>query len=338
VQARDGFVGIVWSATASQFDDLVAIEVPEFAGVTEQVQIGVLSRSANPTAALRFARYLAGRNAGQEVFARHHFDTIPDADVWEETPELTVDAGAMLEPAIAGVLTAFQQREGVRINTSYAGCGLLVTKMRNLKAGKGDGRFPDAYVSCDVSFQERVQQWFDAADAILENDIVIVVARGNPKEVRSLSDLTRSDLRIGLPHPQNSALGELIDTMLMQLGLHSAVYQPGWQDRIVHSDAAHTLVNQLRSRALDVAVVGRSNARSAPQNAEHLEVIDLDVAGALATQTFAIARDSQHKYLLRRLLAALVAPANAERAQAIGFRFIYGKGTDGQRDPGPARP
>lgn len=339
VQTGDGYVGIVWREVAAQFPDLVAIPVPEFDGVKETVQIGVLTQSTNPTAALRFARFLAGvsperdeqgavppgQEAGLDIFARHHYETVKDADVWTERPELYVSSGAMLEPAISGVVKAFEVREGAIIHTNYKGCGLLVTEMRNLKAANGR-HFPDAYVSCDISFHDRVEQWFEDYAKILENDMVIIVPKGNPRGVKSLEDLKRPELRVGVPHPQNSALGELIDRLLMKLGLHEQIYGPGWQERVTHSDAAHTLVNQLRSGALDVAIVGRSNAKSAPQNpALYLDIIDIDVPGALATQTYAVGKDSHHKYLMRRLFAAIVAPANAERAQAIGFRYIYGK-------------
>ena len=43
----------------------------------------------NPAAALRFARFLAARDRGLPVFAKHHFTPVPDAiyrfvDVWKQ--------------------------------------------------------------------------------------------------------------------------------------------------------------------------------------------------------------------------------------------------------------
>jgi molybdate transport system substrate-binding protein len=333
LQVRDDHVGVVWTAVARHFG-LVAIEVPEFKDVTEQVQVGVLARSTNPTAALRFARFLSAKNKGGEFFQKHHFDTPADADTWEwnkdlrTDAELFIDAGAMLEPALKDGFAAFESREGIRITPTYMGCGLLVSKMKATRQGEDRRHFPDVYVSCDVSFHNQVRDWFETAQVVLENDMVIIVPRGNPKNVQSLNDLTRPDLRVGLPDPHNSALGNLIDNLLKQLGLHDRI-KPA-----EYSDAAHTLVYQLRVGALDVAVVGRSNALSAPQSAENLDVIDIKVAGALAVQTFAASKDSRHKQLTRRLFDALfTGPDAASRVQAVGFRYVYGR-RDGNRDPG----
>jgi ABC-type molybdate transport system substrate-binding protein len=332
LQISDDYVGVVWSAVAKHFG-LVAIEVPEFQGVTEQVQVGVLARSRNPTAALRFARFLAAENKGGQHFRKHHFDTPSDADSWEwnqhlgTDAELFIDAGAMLEPALKDVFAAFESREGVRITPTYMGCGLLVSKMKAIRSSENPRHFPDVYVSCDLSFHEQVRDWFETARVVLENDMVLIVPKGNPKGIESLNDLTRSDLRVGLPDPQNSALGNLIDRLLQKLGLHDRI-KPA-----EYSDAAHTLVYQLRIGALDVAVVGRSNAVSAPQSAEQLDVIEIKVAGALAVQTFATSKDSKHKQLVRRLFEALFTGPDVEaRVKAVGFRYVYGQ-RDGNREP-----
>jgi ABC-type molybdate transport system substrate-binding protein len=325
VRLRPNTIGVVWSGVAAQFPGLEAVAAPEFAGAAERLQVGVLARSEHPTAALQLARYLTARDRGLVAFQRHGFEPVHDADVWEEYPTVRLDAGAMLKPGLEDVLQWFAWREGVRIDTSYAGCGLLVAQMKGIKGGKAPGHFPDAYFACDVTFLDQVRQWFDAAVTVSRNDIVLIVPRGNPRHVRSLRDLARTDLRVGLPHPTNSALGKLTDDLLRKLGLHGQVYAADRKHAVEHTDAAHTLVNQMRAGALDLAVVYRSNARSAPQTAgKVLDVIDLNLPEALATQPFAVARDSSHKYLMKRLLQAVVSPRSAARFRSLGFHWAYG--------------
>jgi molybdenum ABC transporter molybdate-binding protein len=324
VAMKEGYVGLVWSPIARQFKDLAIVPLPVSSHATEHIVIGVLAKASNPTVALHFARYVTARDRGQTIFAKYDFDTIPDADFWEEVPQIHLSAGAMLEPGIRDVLSAFQEREGVRIDTSYAGCGLLVSQMESIQRGQKPGHFPDAYVSCDISFTEKVRPWFDAARIILENDLVLITPPGNPRNIKSLDDLKRTDLgKIGLPHPRNSAIGKITYDLLLKLHFSEEALDPGVNRRIVHADAAHTLVNQMRSGALDVAVVARSNARSMPDADKHLEVIDIDVPGALATQTYSIARNSRHHYLMERLFRALMAPASLERFRDLGFRVKY---------------
>lgn len=322
VRVREHFAGIVWSGTAEQTEGLHIIPVPELSELSEPLQLAVLSKAQEPTAALRLARFLSAADRGGVVFKKHHFEPIPYADRWEETPTLHLSAGAMLVPGIDDAVKAFARREGVTIQTTYAGCGVLVGQMKAIKKGQNATHFPDAYFACDQSFLTDVQPWFEAGTLVARNKMVLIVPKGNPEHIQSLADLTRSSLRVGLAHPVNSALGALTDQLLRKLGLHDEVYSKSRAQPIVHTDAAHILVNQMRTGALDVAVVYQSNVLSTPNNRDYLDVIDLDLAEAIASQPFALAKDSPHKYLMRRLLQALVTPASAARFRALGFQWM----------------
>jgi ABC-type molybdate transport system substrate-binding protein len=149
----------------------------------------------------------------------------------------------MLKPGIDDLVKSFSNREGVLINTIYAGCGIHVAEMKALKKGQPTPHvFPDAYFACDVSFMKQVQEWFEASKIISRNDMVLVVPKGNPKKIKSLEDLAQADLKIGLGHPKNSALGALTDDLLKKLRLHTRVYANDRKYPIVHKDAGHDLV------------------------------------------------------------------------------------------------
>ncbi|MCI0376462.1 MAG: substrate-binding domain-containing protein [Gemmataceae bacterium] len=322
VRTQDMSAGIVWSANAAQFAGLAVLTPPEFQGYTEKMQIGVLAKSVQPTAALHLARFLSARDKGGLVFQKHHYDSLEDADAWEDRPTLHLSAGAMLQPALKPALDAFSKREGVTVTTNYAGCGLLVSQMKAIQAGKASSHFPDAYFACDESFLQEVQQWFEPGKVVASNDMALVVPKGNPKTIAGLEALTRPGLRVGLAHPQNSALGKLTDDMLRRLGLHDDVYADERSKPVVHADAAHLLVNQMRAGALDVAIVYRSNVQSTPNSADHLEIVELKLPDAVARQPFAVAHASRHKHLMQRFLQAVCAPENRSHMQSLGFECI----------------
>jgi len=315
---------VVWDATARMFD-IESIDAPALAQKTlEQVTLGVVASGRHPTRALHFARYLAARDRGQLAFHKHSLEPLEDADVWEDRPELVLMCGAMLKPAVDDLLKQFGEREGAEIKTSYAGCGLLVAQMKAMKKGDALGtHFPDAYFACDVSFMGMVQPWFEAAKDISRNDMVLVVAKGNPHRVRSIGDLARDDLRVGLAHPVNSALGALTDDLLKKLGLHDKVYAATRKHPVVHADAGHAVVNQLRTGALDLVVVYRSNVLSYPENPKkYLEIVEMNLPEAIAVQPYAVANGSRHKHLMRRLLEAILAPESRNRFRDVGFQWI----------------
>jgi molybdenum ABC transporter molybdate-binding protein len=320
---------VVWDATARQFD-LEPVEVPVFREQTvEPAAIGVLAGSRQPTAALHFARYLTARDRGEPVFNKHHLEPLDDADLWVERPTLKFMSGAMLKPAVDDLLKDFQAREGVEITTIYAGCGIHVAQMKAMQQkAEATTQFPDAYFACDVSFMSQVQQWFEASRTISRNDMVLAVAKGNPKGVKSASDLARPELRVGLAHPQNSALGALTDDLLKKLGLHEKVYGAKRSQPIVHTDAGHMLVNQLRAGALDLTVVYRSNILSAGETTNYVEIVEMNLPEAVAIQPYAVAKGSNHKYLMRRLLEAILTPASKAHFVKSGFQWVA-------KDPAP---
>lgn len=315
---------LVWDAAAKQFG-LEYVEPPVFLEkATEQIQIGVSTGTARPTAALHFARYLTSADRGQPAFARHFFQPLEDADAWEDRPQLVLMAGSMLKPAIDEQIQEFAAREGVDISTIYAGCGIHVAQMKAMKRGEAVPlRFPDAYLACDCLFMDMVQQWFEAGHKIARNDMVLAVAAGNPHRVRSAEDLARPELRVGLAHPQNSALGALTDRLLKTIGLHERVYRKERRYPVVHADVGHDLVNKLRVGALDLAIVYRSNVMSHRKTGQHeLEIVEMNLPEAIAIQPYSVAQNSRHRYLMRRLLEKFLSPESQQRFTEVGFHWI----------------
>lgn len=306
--------GIVWDATARQFD-LPLIEVPALTAMREQITLGVLQRTHSPQQALHFARYLAARDKGLEQFHRYHFTPAPAADRWAEVPEVNLMIGAMLRPGVEPVLKQFEKREGVQITAVYNGCGILVAQMKS-------GQMPDAYFACDQSFLDQVAEEFLPSVTLTENDMVILVAKGNPRQVHRLDDLLKPELRVGLADPQKSALGWLAHRLLQRQGLAEKLQYS--QNLKVESATGDYLVNQILTDALDAVIVYRSNAQNNPDVlGKRLDLIEIEAPRKAAVQPFAIAKRSPHQQLLRRLLAMVTAADSRQRFEALGFRWDF---------------
>jgi molybdate transport system substrate-binding protein len=300
--------GLVWDATVRQTPQLEAVNLPVFADVHALVAVGVLTTSEQPTAALRFARYLAARDKGLPLFQRDGYEPV-EGDPWAKTPELRIFSGAMLRPAIDDTIDEFEKREGVRVTRVYNGCGILVGQM------KTDGKSPDAYFACDLSFMKQVHDLFLEAVPVSTNQLVILVPKGNPHQIHSLNDLGKPGLRIGVGHEKQCALGALTQETLKQGGVHDAVME----NVKVQSPTGDLLVNQLRAGSLDAVIAYVSNATEA---ANELEAIAIqDIPCAVAVQPVAVGRDSTYKQLTARLLDALRSPESRQRFEAHGFHW-----------------
>lgn len=296
--------GIVWDATARQYPELVIVETPPFIGVTETVAVGVIRASRQPAAALRFARYLAACDRGSPIFAQHHY-TAAGGDAWAATPDLVLFSGAMLRPGVEKTLREFEAREGVRIATVYNGCGILTAQMRA-------GERPDAYFSCDTSFMKSVADlYFDPVD-VVDNDLMLIVPKGNPKNIRAPDDLLQPGLRVGLPHHDKSAMGNIAWKMLVALDLYDKL----GANLKVESPTGDFLINQLRTGSLDAIIACRSNLTGVR---EHLEGIRIDHPLARMTQPYAVGRNSRYPQLMARLRDAIVSAESRQRFESAGF-------------------
>lgn len=298
---------VVWDATVRQFPRLqLAAPLP---ASPEQAHALVLTVSAQPTASLRFARWLAAPDKGGAVFKAAGFDLPVGNDAWSDRPELVLYSGGVNRLAIEPLLRRFAEREAIELTTVFNGCGILCASMQAMLQSKHP-RFPDAYYACDLCFVPPVAAQFPEAVLLTETDIGIVVPKDNPRGIKTLADLARPGLRLGLCNAQQSTLGYMTGGLLRATGLEAAVRR----NVVVEVPTADFLINQMRAGALDAALVYRVNAL--PQ-AAHLTFVPIAHPGAKAVQPFAIWKDSPRRQLAGRLLDFL--RANHTEFAAAGF-------------------
>ncbi|HEX8913709.1 MAG TPA: substrate-binding domain-containing protein, partial [Humisphaera sp.] len=308
VQIGSVDAAFVWDALVNQSPDaLEAVPAPEFADTSATVSAAVLKTSPDPTAALRFLRYLSAADKGLAEFRAAGFTPVAAADPWDASPTVTLFAGSMLRPAVEETVKAFEAREGVRVTRVYNGCGILVAQMK--AAGS-----PDAYFACDVSFMSQVKDLFLDPVDVSVNQLVILVPKANPKGIASLRDLATKDVKIGVGHEKQCALGALTEETLKQ----GKLYEQVRRNVRVESPTGDLLVNQLLAGSLDAVVAYVSNATG---HADELTAIKIDIPCALAVQPMAVAKESKHKQLTARLMGAIRTAESKDRFEAWGFRW-----------------
>jgi molybdenum ABC transporter molybdate-binding protein len=303
--------GIVWDALVRQTPDLQTVPAPVLENAVADLSVCVTVRALQPSAALRFARYLTAPERGLKQFIANGY-TPAHGDRWAETPELTVFAGAMLRPAIDETITAFEEREGAKVTRVYNGCGILVGQM---KTSRSTG--PDAYFACDRCFLDQVQDRFGPATTVSGNQLVILVHKGNPHKIRRLADLAKRGLRVGVGHEKQCAMGVLTQQTLRE----DRSLDPVMKNVKVQSPTGDLLVNQMLAGSLDAVVAYISNAAG---HADRLEAIPIDIPCAFADQPFAIAKDSAYKNLAGRLLESILSRQSRERFAEYGFTWKAG--------------
>ncbi len=298
--------GFIWDANLAQYPELEEVAVPELKGLRSAVPVAVVRATQQPSAALRFARFLASSDEGLPEFASAGY-AIADGDTWVENPELKLQAGAMLRPAIQQTIEEFERREGVRVFTKYAGCGILVSGMRA-------GDKPDAFFACDQSFMEQVHDLFLDGEDISRNHLVIVVKKGNPFGIHNLDDLATKNVRVGVGNEKQCALGVLTDRAFEEGKVKSKVMQ----NVRVWKPTGDQLITDMLAGSLDAVVAYVSNMAG---HEDELEALPIKVACAEAVQPVAIGKGSTQKHLTGRLLEAIRSQQSRERFEKLGFTW-----------------
>lgn len=300
-------VGIVYDAVLYPFPKLEFVSIPELEPANSQIALGVLECSRQPAAALHFARYVTAADRGLEQYADQGF-TVSEGDKWADVPELSVYAGSMLRPAIEDTVVAFEQREGVKVSRVYNGCGILVAQMKA-------GQHPDAYFACDTEFMNQVTDLFAESVNVSQNELVIVVQKGNPHNIAGLKDLGREGLRVGVGHEKQCAMGWITQNTFKEGGIQAEVMA----NVTVQSPTGDMLVNQMLTGSLDAAVVYLSNAAGAGDKLDAVAIRDIDCS--TATQPWAVAQESKYPNLAKRLFEQICSAESQEIFAAEGFRW-----------------
>ncbi len=313
---------VVWDSTLAMpeyRDELKAVSIPELDADPNLISVAVLRSSTDPTAALRFARFLTARDRGLKIFEK--FGTRPvEGDVWAETPEVSFFCGAVNRRAVEKIIADFQTREGVVVNTEYNGCGTLTSQMKVIANQSTELGFPDVYMACDRYYLENVKDWFQDDIDVSDVEMVIAVPKGS-KAVSSLADLVRPGIRVAIGQPDQCTIGALSRRMLESEDLYQKLKEKQKADGeiVVEKISSALLVPDVIAGHVDAALVYITDVLP---NADDIDVIRVTTTQNLAVQPFSIARTSDHKYLARRLFRRIA--ESSEAFESAGFHFRLG--------------
>jgi len=311
--ANDVVVGgadaaIVYDAVLHTYPDLEFVEIDELIPTLSQISVGVIRSTKQPADALHFARFLSAADRGLKRYAEYGF-RVAGGDQWSDVPQLRLFAGSMLRPAIEDTIAAFEKREGVVIDTVYNGCGILVAQMKS-------GQVPDAYFACDKEFMEQVPELFPTPIDVSQNELVIAVQKGNPHQIATLSDLTKKGLRVGVGHEKQCAMGWLTQNTFREGGIQQEVME----NVTVQSPTGDMLVNQMRSGALDAAVVYLSNTAGSGDVLDAVRIQGLECS--IAVQPYAVSPHSENGQTASRLFEQICKAESKEAFTAEGFGWV----------------
>ncbi|MDF1551992.1 MAG: molybdate ABC transporter substrate-binding protein [Deferrisomatales bacterium] len=143
----------------------------------------------------------------------------PQAGKWAGR-QVRVFAGSAIQPALVEAAHLFQEQTGAEVLLHFGGSGAMLSQIA--LTGLGDIYLPG---SSDFMVRAREQGTVEPDTEVRLAYLLpaLLVAKGNPKQVRGLADLARPDLRVGLARPDTVCVGLYGVEALEGRGLGAAV-------------------------------------------------------------------------------------------------------------------
>ncbi|MCK4999195.1 MAG: substrate-binding domain-containing protein [Anaerohalosphaera sp.] len=140
----------------------------------------------------------------------------------------------------------FKAQTGIEVVTTSAGSEDFLPLIK--AASKGD-----ILISHDpyLDYVKDAEAYFDHAQVGFVAP-VLVVQKQNPKQLKSIDDLTTAGLRVALSNPQYSTCGEMVFELLERKGIKEAVLA-NVENRLTKGH--HVLGTYLKTDAIDAAIM-----------------------------------------------------------------------------------
>lgn len=216
-----------------------------------RVTIATLKSSENLQAAGAFAEFVASQE-NQKVWAGFGFsDVIPSRPhpALRAGPPgvLFVHCAAGMRLPVRAMADAFEKRRGVHVQLSYDGSNRLLGQIKLTQKG-------DIYIAGDADYIEMAAEagLVASSGTICYFVPVIMIHKGNPKNLRDLPDLTKPGLRIGQGDGKAAAVGRLMPRLLELNG----VDRQAWSRNVVmETSTVNELGIGIKLGTLDAVVV-----------------------------------------------------------------------------------
>jgi len=259
---------------------------------------------------LAFGVIGAGCRPGQESpTARRAGGEAPAASQPAETPRLLLYCGAGIRPAADEIVKAFEKERGVTVECDYDGGERLLSRIK--LSGLGD-----VYMPGDVHYVEQAaEQGLVASHKNACYFIpVILVQKGNPKNIHSLADLTRPGIDVGLGNPEACAIGRKSVKIFEKNNISQDDLKPNVK---FQSLTVNDLGNHIKLDRLDAVIVWDAMAA---YFAEDGDVVPIPPEqNVISTVAAGVLRASEHPELAGRLVDFIA----SERGRAIFRKHHY---------------
>lgn len=173
-------------------------------------------------------------------------DNIPDLFGDITDPQLVIFFAGNQFMCVDELIAAFKQQhpQYQRVFAETLPPGILAKQIIGGSITIGNMRIthkPDVYTA-GKSRTDQMPQYFSRTEPYAYNKLAIMIQKGNPKNIKSLKDLGRDDVRVSMPNPEWEGVGQRIEAAYVKAGgeaLRQAIMKKKVNDSTTYLTTIH---------------------------------------------------------------------------------------------------
>jgi len=166
----------------------------------------------------------------------------------ESSGTITVFCGSASKPPVEEASRAFREKTGIEVYLNFGGSGTMLSQIELSQSG-------DVYIPGSQDYMAKAERR-EAIDPASVQKIaylipVITVSKDNPKNIRSLSDLARPGIKVGIGSPAAVCLG----LYAVEIFEHNNLLEDISRNIVVHAESCEKVATLITLKSVD-AVIG----------------------------------------------------------------------------------
>ncbi|MFS8082212.1 MAG: molybdate ABC transporter substrate-binding protein, partial [Ginsengibacter sp.] len=256
-------------------------------------------------------------------------DNVPDLYGDINDPQLVVFFAGNQFMVLDDLMSAFKKEYPMyqRIFAETLPPGILADQIKGGSLTIGNLRItlkPDVYTAGKSRVKDMVNLFSDTL-SYAYNKLSIMVQKGNPKNIKSLNDLAKGNIRISMPNPEWEGIGKRIEEAFVKAGGEEL------KDRIMNTKVKNgsTFLTHIHHRQSpmrimykqsDAAPVWSSEVKYQLMLDHPVESVNIpDNENIKATYMAGLLKDAPHSQAAKDFMAFLITPKAKEIYRKYGF-------------------
>jgi molybdate transport system substrate-binding protein len=216
--------------------------------------------------------------------------------------EIKVFAAASLTDAFSKIGQEYTAANpDTKVTFNFAGSQALATQIRQ-------GAPADVFASADTSNMGKLSSQVDTPKNFASNLLQIIVAKGNPRGVKGLSDLSNADLKVVLAAPDVPA-GKYAQ---QALGARHVTVKP-----VSLEDNVKAVVTKVSLGEADAGIVYVTDVTAAGDRVEGVDIPNS--RNVPATYPIAVVKDSGHRSQAQSFMDMVLSDQGQQVLRSFGF-------------------